>query len=125
MNSSISCLGVGTSALAFGNEARRRPQHVALGAEYRQCGIGACQQVADALLGTVDPELGDEGGLAEGGVLAGLFAEGCGIAFDVEQVVGDLKGFAERAAVIVERLIFPRRGLARTPPSARPPSSPS
>ena len=43
---------------------------------------------------------------------AGLLAERRGVAFDVEQIVGDLEGFAERAAVIVERLIFLLRGLA-------------
>src|SRR5204863_8913520 len=43
---------------------------------------------------------------------AGLLAERCRIALDVEQVVGDLEGFAERAAVIVERLVFLLGGLA-------------
>src|SRR3979490_132552 len=112
MTSSISCLGVGTSALAFGDEARRGRQHVALAAEYRQRRIGPRQQVAHALLGAVDPELGDEGGFAQRRILAGLLAEGCGGALDVEQVVGDLKGFTERAAVIVERPVFPLAGLA-------------
>jgi len=56
-----------------------------------------------------NPELGDESGLAQRGVLAGLLAESRGIALDVEQIVGDLKGFAERAAVIVKRLVFLRR----------------
>src|SRR6202011_1878295 len=45
-------------------------------------------------------------------VLAGLLAERGGVTFDVEQIVGDLEGFAERAAVVVERLIFLWRGLA-------------
>jgi len=93
-------------ALAFGDEPRRGAQHVTPRAEDRERGIGPRQQVAHALLGAVDAELGHEGGLAERRVLAGLFAERGGVALDVEQVVGDLKGFAERAAVIVERLIF-------------------
>ena len=70
------------------------------------------QQIAHALPGAVDPELGDERGLAQSRVLAGLLAERCCIAFDVEQVVGDLERLAQRAAVIVERLIFLLRGLA-------------
>ena len=43
---------------------------------------------------------------------AGRLAERRRVALDVEQIVGDLEGFAERAAVIVERLIFLLRGLA-------------
>ena len=98
--------------LAFGDEARGRAQHIALGAEDRERLVGARQQVAHALLGAVDAELGDEGGLAERRVLSGLLAERRRVALDVEQVVGDLEGFAERAAVIVERLVFLLRGLA-------------
>jgi hypothetical protein len=44
--------------------------------------------------------------------LPGLLAERGRVALDVEQVVGDLEGFAERAAVVVERLVLLRRGLA-------------
>src|SRR6202034_1505562 len=58
------------------------------------------------------PELGDKGGLAQGGVLAGLLAERRRVAFDIEQIVGDLKGLAERAAIIVERLMLLGRGLS-------------
>jgi hypothetical protein len=64
------------------------------------------------LLGAIDAELGDEGGLAECRVGAGGLAQRRGVAFHVEQVVGDLESFAERAAVIVERLILGLRGLA-------------
>src|SRR5262245_12982978 len=77
--------------LPFGDEARGRTQHVALGAEDRQRGVAARQEIADALPGAVDAELGDEGGLAERRILAGLFAERGGIALHVEQVVGDLE----------------------------------
>src|ERR1700722_9057982 len=98
--------------LALGDETRGRAQHVTPGAENRQCRIGARQQVANALLGAIDSELGDEGGFAQGCVLSGLLAERRRVTLDIEQIVGDLEGFAERAAVIVERLIFPLRGLA-------------
>src|ERR1700730_17087414 len=110
-NSSISFLGAGMSVLAFGDEPRRGAQHVAFGAEDRQRGVGLGEQVAHALFGAVDPELGDEGGFAQGGVLPGLLAERCRVALDVEQIVGDLEGLAERMAVIVERLMLCRRGL--------------
>src|ERR1700712_5455914 len=101
------------SVLAVGDKPRGGAQHVALGAEDRERGIGARQQVAHALFGALDPKLGDQSGLAQGGVLTGLFAERRGVALDVEQIVGDLEGFAERAAVIVERLIFFCRGLSQ------------
>ena len=99
--------------LALGDEAGGVAQHLALVAEDRQRLVGARQQVAHPLLGAVDAELGDEGGLAERRVGAGRLAERFGIAFDVEQVVGDLERLAERAAVIVERLILLRGRLRR------------
>src|ERR1700709_1702567 len=105
-SSSSSFLAVGISVLAFGDEPRDSAQHVTPGAEDRERGIGAAQQIAHALPGAFDPELGDESGLAQGCVLPGLLAEGGGVALDVEQIVGDLECLAQRAAVIVERLIF-------------------
>src|SRR4051794_4192166 len=98
--------------LALRDEACRPPQNIAPGSEHRQRRIRPRQQIAHALLGAVDSELADERGLAERRIGAGRLAERCGVALDVEQVVGDLERLAERAAVIVERLIFLRRGLA-------------
>src|SRR5579872_854580 len=97
--------------LPFGNKARRGAQNVAARAEDRQRLIGSRQKVANALLGAVDAELGDEGGLAERGVSTRGLAQRGRIALDVEQVVGNLEGFPKRAPVIVERLIFLLRGL--------------
>src|SRR5262245_495855 len=100
------------SIFAFGDEPRRRAQHVGSCAEHRERRVTAREQVAHALLGAVDAELGDEGGLAERRVRAGRLAE-CGrVALDIEQVVGDLEGLAERFAEIVQRLIFLLRRLA-------------
>src|SRR3954469_24890231 len=99
------------SVLAFGDEPRGGAQHVTLRAEYRERGIGARQQVAHALPGALDAELGDESGLAERRVLAGRFSQCRRVALDVEQIVGDLEGLAERLAVIVERLILLCRSL--------------
>src|SRR5437016_1125596 len=83
------------------DKPRGGAQHIAPGAEDRQRGIGAAQEIADALFGALDPQLGDEGGLAERCILPGLLAERRRVALDVEQVVGDLEGFAKRPAVIV------------------------
>src|ERR1700685_3777699 len=91
-------------ALAFGDETRRRAQHVGPVAEDRQRLVAAGQQIAHALPGALDPELGHERGLAERRVRAGRLAQRRGVALDVEQIVGDLEGFAERPAVIVEGL---------------------
>ncbi|HMH61203.1 MAG TPA: polyprenyl synthetase family protein, partial [Bradyrhizobium sp.] len=73
---------------ALGDEPRAGAQHVTPGAEDRERRIGARQQIAHALLGALDPELGDEGGLAQRGVLSGHFAERRRIALDIEQIVG-------------------------------------
>src|SRR5207249_8250881 len=101
------------SVLAIGDKPRGGAQHIAPGAEDRQRGIVAAQEIADALFGALDPQLGDEGGLAERCILPGLLAERRRVALDVEQVVGDLEGFAKRPAVIVQRLIFLPRSEER------------
>src|SRR3569833_2929952 len=88
------------SVLAFGDEPRCGLQHGGAIAKDRHRAVGARQELADALLGTVDAELGHERGLAERSSGAGRLAERGRVAFDVEQVVGDLESFAERAAVI-------------------------
>src|SRR5262249_22280853 len=69
--------------LPLGDEARGGAQHVALGAEDRQRGIAARQEIADALLGAVDAKLRYKGGLAERRILPSLLAERGGIALDV------------------------------------------
>ncbi len=53
----------------------------------------------------------DHRGLAGGGVLAGLFADQRRIAFEIEQIVGDLEGLADRRAVTLERRALRRRRL--------------
>ena len=72
-------------------------QHVALGAEDRQRRIrGARSGRCTRCLGAGDAELGHERGLAECRVGAGRLAERGGVAFDIEQIVGDL-GMLRRA----------------------------
>src|SRR5207237_10450646 len=85
-------------AVALRDEARGCSQYVALRPEDRKCRIGTRQQIAHALLGAVDAELGNEGGLAERRILPGLLAERRGVALDIEQIVSDLERFAERVA---------------------------
>src|SRR5581483_11415941 len=99
-------------ALALGDEARGLAEHAGPVAEDRQCLVAARQEIAHALLGAVDAELSDEGGLAQRCVGAGRLAERRRIALDVEQIIGDLEGFAQRLAVIVERLVLGLRGLS-------------
>src|SRR5436305_4898687 len=85
------------SILAFGDKTRRGTQHIAFAAEDRQGSVCFRDQVAKPGFCAIDPELGDESCFAEGGVGPGGLAERRGVAFDVEQIVGDLERFAERA----------------------------
>ena len=55
----------------------------------------------------------DQCGLAGGGVLGGGFAERGAVAFDVEQVVGDLERLADRRAVTVDVGALSAAGLAQ------------
>ena len=48
------------------------------------------------------PKRRHQRGLAGGGILAGGLADGGGVAFDVEQVVGDLERLADRRAIAVD-----------------------
>src|SRR5580692_4659713 len=87
---------VGDKSCPFDEDRRRL-------AERRQRRFGFGNELAQSRFGAVDAEHADESGLAGGGVLAGLFADQCRIAFDVEKVVGDLERLADRRAVAFER----------------------
>ena len=90
-------LAMARQSLALRDEARSARKLSALVAERRQRGVGLRDQVDQPVARAVDAEHGDQRRLAGGGVLAGGFAERGGVAFDVEQVVGDLERLAERA----------------------------
>ena len=63
-------------------------------------------------LAVATPEDSDQRRFAGGGVLAGGLAEGRAVAFDVEQVVGDLKRLPDRRAEALERVAFRNARLA-------------
>ena len=63
-------------------------------AERRQRLLGLGDKLAQTRLGAIGAENIDHRGFAGARVLAGLFADECGVAFDVEKIVGDLEGLA-------------------------------
>ena len=64
-------------------------------------------------LGAGAAEHADHRGLAGGGVLAGRFADQRRIAFEIEKIVGDLEGLADRRSIALERLALRRLGRGR------------
>src|SRR5215467_256652 len=60
-------------------------------------------QSPEPLLRLVHAEQPDERGLVRSGVLADLLADGSRVAFDIENVVGDLERLTERRAEPVYR----------------------
>jgi len=85
------------------HEQRGGLEHGGVRAERRQRFRRVLDQGGEALLRFGDAEHGDDRRLAGGGVLAGLLADGGGVALDVEDVVGDLERLADRGAVALER----------------------
>ena len=61
-------------------------------------GGGLGDQRTQALARAIDAEDANHGGLAGVGILAGLLADQRRIAFDIEEVVGDLERAAARSA---------------------------
>ena len=80
-----------------GDETRGGAQTIGFRFERRQRGVGLGDQCGEPGVRAVDAERGDERRLAGGGILAGCLPSRAGVALDVEQVVGDLEGLAERA----------------------------
>src|SRR3546814_15165178 len=68
---------------------------------------------AQALVRGLHPDQRGEGGLVLLRVLAGGLAEGGAVAFDVEQVVADLEGQAERVGEAVEAFRSEERRLGQ------------
>ncbi len=104
------------SVIATADEAGSLAQRVGTRAERLQRRDGGCFHGSQAPAGGRDPEHADDGRLAGRCVLGGRLAEGRRIAVDVEQVVGDLEGPAERLAIAVER----RGAVGRAPPRMAP-----
>src|SRR5579862_5396291 len=114
-------IGALVSAMAFfprrsvpplGNETRSRAQDVGLGAE----GHKGCLRVGNQRLEfgarAFDTERRYQRRLAGGGVLAGGLADGCGVALDIEQVVGDLERLSDRGTVAIDVRHGPGVGLS-------------
>jgi len=91
------------SLFPLGREAGRRAQDVRFAAERHQRAFGFRHQGGEPRVRALDAEQGDQRRLAGGGVLAGGLAERRRIALDVEQIVGDLEGLADRRAIAIER----------------------
>src|SRR3546814_13489128 len=77
---------------------------------------------AQALVRGLHPDHRGEGGLVLLRVLAAGLAEGGAVAFDVEQVVADLEGQAERVAEAVD--VFGRNCVDAGRARAQPPRTP-
>src|SRR5262249_907093 len=72
-------------------------------AEWRQRQLGLFDQPEQLLFGLGDAENSDGGRFAGVGVLAGRLADRGDIAFNVEDIVGDLECLADNSAEPVER----------------------
>ena len=92
-------------------------QHRRGGSERRERRFGLGHELLEPPFGAGDAEHADEGRLAGGGVLAGLFADQRRIAFDIEEIVGDLKRLADRRAVAFERVALRALAPPRMPPA--------
>ncbi len=82
---------------ALGDEAGGGPQGVGAGAERGEQRVGLGDEAGEVAAGRLHPVQRDEGRLAAFGVLGGGLAEGRRIALDIEEVVGELEGEADRA----------------------------
>src|SRR5262249_20005889 len=92
-----------SSSRAGGNEARRRFEHVGITAEGAQRGLRLADQVFEPPPRGRGSEHADQRCLMGGRVLARRFADRRRIAFDVEEIVGDLERLAKRGTVTLKR----------------------
>src|SRR5215207_8902762 len=104
------------SRLAFDREPRRLAQEVGFGAERLQQRERGVHEAVALGARPLQPEHVDERRLALLLVLAGTLAHRFGRSLPVEDVVGDMKGGADRAAVGAQPLAVIRAGAARNGP---------
>src|SRR5665213_803035 len=89
---------------------RGRDQHCCPVAEWLESGLRFAHQSLQARAGGCDAEQADEGRFMRSRVFTGRLSDRSGVAIDIEQIVGDLKGFADSGAVALERdAEFPAR----------------
>src|ERR1700722_16563313 len=89
------CFSGSRSSAPFGDKFCRLDKGRCPGPEWRQRLLGLSDKLLQPCLGRIDSEHADHRGLACSGVLAGRFADKGGIAFKIEQVVGDLERFSD------------------------------
>ena len=92
---------MGALRASLGDEMRGVFEDRAARAERHQGAFGILDELCEARPCASDTEEIDQRGLAVGGILAGGLAECGGVAFDVEQIVGDLERLADHLAVAV------------------------
>jgi len=88
--------------IAFHGQRGQRAQRIGFFVIARQCLPHARGKFAQLRLGTVHAQQGREGALVLGLVLAGGLAQLFGAGFDIEDVIADLEGQAERIGETVE-----------------------
>src|SRR4026209_2243020 len=101
------------SALTACDKSRRLDQGDSAFAELRKRALCLGDQGTQPLLRGVNAEQGNERGLATAGVLGDGLAKRLGVAFRVEQVVGELEGLAEGRGVGDKRRSPRRIGSAQ------------
>ena len=91
------------STAAIGDEMRCRLQYCAVFAKRRDRRLSLDDKCLEPFPRTIDPQQAQECRLVGGRIFSRRLADrGC-IAFDIEQVIGDLKCFADRRTVTFER----------------------
>jgi hypothetical protein len=81
----------------------RGSQDVCATAEQGEGFLGLRYQLLQSRPCALDAQEAYEGRLMRRGVFAGRFADGGGVALDIKQIVRNLKGFADRRAIAIER----------------------
>src|SRR5438093_2514867 len=107
-----------TLRFPLGNETSAGIENRCGLAKRRQRRFGLGDQRAQARPRALRPEQTHDGRLAGLRVLTGLLADQCRIAFDIEQIVGDLEGLTDGRAVAIERVALRRARLREDSTSA-------
>src|SRR5262249_46764075 len=89
------------SGRSLGDEASSGAQGIGLCTKRRQRGVGLRNQFLEARSRSVGSKRAHQCRLAGSGILAGGFTERLGVALDIEQIVGNLEGLANRHAIAI------------------------
>src|SRR5215831_13531640 len=91
------------SSSPFCNKPCRSLEQCRIGAKRREGALGLIDQPKQLFLCLGDAENPNCGRFAGVRILPGCLPDGCGIALDVEKIIGDLEGFPDNGAEPVER----------------------